>query len=115
MPRRRGTRTQSFGSRGRESHDSTPFYTSRLYAGPPREVPEYVENPVPEKVLDRILPKRSESMTDLPDCSIHLMVTLPPYFVGYETNEAYRRLAQARLAAEREAAAPERDGCGRRG
>lgn len=87
MPRRRGTRTQSFGSRGRESHDSTPFYASRLYAGLPRQVPEYVENPVPGDVLDRILPRSSESMEDLPDCSVHLMVTSPPYNVGKDYDE----------------------------
>jgi site-specific DNA-methyltransferase (adenine-specific) len=35
--RERGTKTSSFGTPGRISHDSTPFYTSKLYAGLPKE------------------------------------------------------------------------------
>ncbi|NOZ82677.1 MAG: site-specific DNA-methyltransferase [Euryarchaeota archaeon] len=82
--RRRST-TSRFGSPGRRSHDSTPFYSSRLYEGlPGQKEEEYVENPVPAEVLDRILCKSSESMEELPDCSVHLMVTSPPYNVGKE-------------------------------
>jgi site-specific DNA-methyltransferase (adenine-specific) len=36
-------------------------------------------NPVPEDRLDRIYPKSSEEMSELPDASVHLMVTSPPY------------------------------------
>lgn len=39
----------------------------------------YIETPVPPHLSDRILCTTSESMTDLPDNSIHLMVTSPPY------------------------------------
>ena len=39
----------------------------------------YKENPVPENIIDRILVASSEVMHQLPDASIHLMVTSPPY------------------------------------
>lgn len=45
------------------------------------------ENPVPEGVLDSILCKSSEWMMELPDRSVHLMVTSPPYNVGKEYDQ----------------------------
>ncbi|MFQ6127048.1 MAG: DNA-methyltransferase [Candidatus Heimdallarchaeota archaeon] len=84
----RGTRTSSFGSPGRIGHDSTPFYTSRLYEGLPKEQKvKYVENPIPPHFLDKIFCKSSEKMEELPDNSVHLMVTSPPYNVGKEYDE----------------------------
>ena len=86
--RKSGTKTSSFGSPGRINHDSTPFYTSRLYEGLPKEERvEYVENLVPSKFIDKIFCKSSEKMEELPDNSIHLMVTSPPYNVGKEYDE----------------------------
>ena len=48
---------------------------------------EYVENPV-GAALDKVLAKSSENMREVPDNSIHLMVTSPPYNVGkdYDRN-----------------------------
>lgn len=87
-PRRLGTKTSAFGSPGRINHDSTSFYTSRLYEGLPKEeIAKYVENPVPQEFLDKIFCKSSEKMDELPDHSIHLMVTSPPYNVGKEYDE----------------------------
>jgi len=86
---KRGTKTSSFGSPGRIGHDSTPFYTSRLYEGLPKEeTVNYVENPIPVEFLDKIFCKTSEQMEELPDNSVHLMVTSPPYNVGkdYDKN-----------------------------
>ena len=80
-----GTKTSTFGSPGRINHDSTKFYSSRLYEGLPKEcVSEYIENPIHQKFLDKIFCESSEQMKDLPDNSIHLMVTSPPYNVGKE-------------------------------
>ncbi len=80
---KKGTKTSAFGSPGRIGHDSTRFYGSRLYEGLPKEQKmKYEENPIPPKYLDRIFCKSSEQMTELPDCSVHLMVTSPPYNVG---------------------------------
>lgn len=85
---RRGTKTSSFGSPGRINHDSTPFYRSKLYEGLPEEDrTKYVENPIPLQFLDKIFCKSSEKMEELPDNSVHLMVTSPPYNVGKEYDE----------------------------
>lgn len=84
-PRRRGTATSRFGSPGRASHDSRGFYRSRLYEGLQKESTlSYRENPVPEEYLDRVFCKSSEAMAELPDSSVHLVVTSPPYNVGKE-------------------------------
>jgi len=84
-PRKKGTQTSSFGSPGRINHDSTLFYTSKLYEGLPREQKvKYVENLIPLQFLDKIFCKSSENMEELPDNSVHLMVTSPPYNVGKE-------------------------------
>jgi len=86
--RKNGTKTSAFGSPGRINHDSTPFYTSRLYEGLPKEEPvKYVENPIPPELIDKILCKSSEKMDELPDHSVHLMITSPPYNVGKEYDE----------------------------
>ena len=86
--RKRGTRTSSFGSPGRINHDSTPFYSSKLYESLPKEQEvRYIENPIPSKFLDKIFCKSSEMMDELPDNSVHLMVTSPPYNVGKEYDE----------------------------
>lgn len=86
--KRTGTKTSAFGSPGRVNHDSTPFYASKLYEGLPKEeITEYVENPIPSEFLDKIFCKSSEKMEEIPDNSIHLMVTSPPYNVGKEYDE----------------------------
>jgi len=95
MPKRKfseNTSTTSFGSPGREGHDASAFYETRLYADQPHpsstsqaESEAYVENPIPE--LDVIFNHSSEEMGELPDNSIHLMVTSPPYNVGKEYDE----------------------------
>lgn len=86
--RKRGTQTSAFGSPGRINHDSTPFYSSKLYEGLPTEQrTEYIEVPILPQFLDKIFCKTSENMEELPDNSIHLMVTSPPYNVGKEYDE----------------------------
>ncbi len=42
----------------------------------------YKENLIPADRIDRIVCKSSESMDELPDCSVHFMVTSPPYNCG---------------------------------
>jgi site-specific DNA-methyltransferase (adenine-specific) len=61
------------------------------------------ENAVPSEFLDRIVCKNSESMDELPDSCIHLVVTSPPYNVGktYDkdlTLDEYRRLLKKVLS-----------------
>jgi len=85
MTNRKSTKTSAFGSPGRAGHDSSAFYAGRLYDGQRQEQEAaYVENPLPAEALDRIFCKSAERMAELPDCSVHLMVTSPPYNVGKE-------------------------------
>jgi DNA modification methylase len=82
------TRTSSFGSPGRIAHDASAFYSGRLYDDQPQsEEKQGNEIPVPSELLDTILNASSEQMTGLPDNSMHLMVTSPPYNVGKEYDE----------------------------
>jgi DNA modification methylase len=85
---RRGTKTSAFGVAGRIGHDSSKFYSGKLYEGLlSRKNVEYVENPIDSSSLDHILCKSSEKMDDLPDNCIHLMVTSPPYNVGKQYDQ----------------------------
>jgi len=83
--KRNGTETSSFGTPGHINHDSTKFYKSRLYDGlcNGKKV-KYIENEIPKKNLNKIFCKSSEKMDELPDNSIHLMITSPPYNVSKE-------------------------------
>ncbi|BAI62288.1 putative DNA methylase [Methanocella paludicola SANAE] len=83
-----GTKTSSFGSSGRENHDSSIFYNSRLYSDYKIDKTiDFTEYAIPSNNLDKIFCKSSEHMEELPDNSVHLMVTSPPYNVGKEYDE----------------------------
>ena len=86
--KRSGTETSSFGTPGRVNHDSTKFYKSRLYEGlrDTKKV-RYIENKIPAKNVNKIFCKSSEKMDELPDNSVHLMVTSPPYNVSKEYDD----------------------------
>ncbi|MEW5938809.1 MAG: site-specific DNA-methyltransferase [Chloroflexota bacterium] len=85
---RKSTKTSSFGSPGRAGHDASAFYSARLYEGQPQEQETaYHENPIPAETLDTIIHASAEQMTALPDASVHLMVTSPPYNVGKDYDE----------------------------
>jgi site-specific DNA-methyltransferase (adenine-specific) len=99
MRKKRGTKTSSFGVSKRESHDSTPFYSQKIYSElrvEKKEI-EYIENKIPEDVIDKVHCLDSRDMSILPDSSIHLMVTSPPYVAAKEydkdwTLSEYRKL-----------------------
>jgi len=81
--RTRGTKTNSFGSKGRSSHDSSSFYSGKIYDDiPNEESKEYRENSINNKYLNTIFCKSSEKMDEIPDNSVHLVITSPPYNVG---------------------------------
>jgi DNA modification methylase len=83
-----GTSTSSFGSPGRESHDATAFYNSKLYDDLPKEgASQYFENQIPTETLNKIICASAEDMEQLPNHSVHLMVTSPPYNVGKEYDQ----------------------------
>ncbi len=96
--RKKGTETSAFGSPGRIGHNSTKFYNSRLYDGQIVKPPaRYIENTIELPVLNKIFCKTSEEMNEIPDYSVHLMVTSPPYNVTKEydkdfTLDEYREL-----------------------
>jgi site-specific DNA-methyltransferase (adenine-specific) len=48
---------------------------------------DYIENQIGENCLNKIHCRSSEHMAELPDCSVHLMVTSPPYNVGKEYDQ----------------------------
>lgn len=85
------TRTSDFGVSGRVCHDSSPFYSRKIYEElqlPKPSPEELVENPVPNDFLDKIiLGDAREVLKKLPNNCIHLMVTSPPYNVGKEYDE----------------------------
>jgi site-specific DNA-methyltransferase (adenine-specific) len=98
------TKTSDFGVSKRESHDSTKFYSRRLYDDSRDDTSEPgVENAVPPGCVDQVLCKSSEKMEELPDSSMHLAVTSPPYNVGktYDqdlTLAEYRQLLKSVFA-----------------
>lgn len=79
------TKTSSFGVSKRESHDSSTFYSRKLYEGfkVPKFV-EYKENKISEDVINKVHCLDSRDLSILPDSSVHLMITSPPYAVGKE-------------------------------
>jgi modification methylase len=80
---KKGSKTSSFGTSPRINHDSSSYYDSRLYAELPTNRPGEVlaDNPFPPEYLDKILLGSSEKMQEIPENSLHLMVTSPPYNV----------------------------------
>ena len=86
MPKK--TKTSSFGSPGRIGHDASKFYGARLYADQPQERgTPYAETRVPPDKLNHIFNSSAERMAELPDSSVHLMVTSPPYNVGKDYDD----------------------------
>jgi site-specific DNA-methyltransferase (adenine-specific) len=85
---RRGTQTSDFGTSGRINHDSSKFYNSRLYASLKSDKKlSKEENPLPVEYVNKVIFGSSENMAALPDNSIHLMITSPPYNVSKEYDE----------------------------
>jgi modification methylase len=83
----KNTKTSKFGISKRENHNSSSFYKRRLYdtsrgEGRKGRNETSTENQVPTQYLDNILCKSSENMNELPDSSVHLAITSPPYNVG---------------------------------
>ncbi len=101
---RQGTQTSAFGTQGKINHNSSEFYKGKLYADQvPPEPETWIENPIPPENLDQLYCASSEKMSEIPDSSIHLMVTSPPYNAKKEYDddlslEEYRELLRAVFA-----------------
>ena len=85
------THTQSFGSSGRQGHNSSLFYNSKLYNNlnfkEDRQNDNHKEGLIPKEVVNQIFLKSSTKMSELPDNTIHLMITSPPYNVSKDYDE----------------------------
>jgi site-specific DNA-methyltransferase (adenine-specific) len=87
---RKGTRTSSFGTNGRINHDASRFYNSRLYQElevKKHTSPTHKVSHFPADLENRFLLATSEDMSLIPDNSVHLMITSPPYNASKEYDE----------------------------
>ncbi|MEM2982851.1 MAG: site-specific DNA-methyltransferase [Candidatus Bathyarchaeia archaeon] len=89
--RKSGTKTSSFGVKGREAHDSSIFYSRKLYGEcklPKPSHEDLIERSIPNELLDQVLlGDAREILKKFPSNCMHLMVTSPPYNVGKEYDE----------------------------
>ncbi len=82
---KKGTETSAFGTNGRINHDSSRFYNSKLYSTlKTKEIEDKAERKLPEELINKFILGSAENMQELPDNSIHLMITSPPYNVSKE-------------------------------
>jgi DNA modification methylase len=88
MKRPKGTQTSAFGTNGRINHDSSKFYNSKLYSElGDKKILDKTENDFPNDLENKIILGSAENMKELPDNSVHLMITSPPYNVSKEYDE----------------------------
>jgi len=91
-----------FGVRSREGHNSAAFYRRRLYEKNPtrsdsadatgnkiakKKQSNQPSSPATSCPTNVLYHSDSRNMTQLPDKSVHLMITSPPYNVGKEYDE----------------------------
>lgn len=82
------TETSAFGVSARIGHNSDKFYKSNLYSGITLVEEDPIEdNIIPSNYLNKIFTHSSEVMTELPNNSVHLMITSPPYNVTKEYDQ----------------------------
>lgn len=82
-PNKRGTATSNFGVGRRENHDASAFY--ERFTVPALSTDDTI-NPAP--MADDIWVHDARQMPELPDSSVALVVTSPPYFAGKAYEEA---------------------------
>ncbi|MCB2179553.1 site-specific DNA-methyltransferase [bacterium] len=88
-----GTQTSDFGVSKREAHDSTQFYGSRLYQDDalPGELSQEeltkIDVPEPGDWVDQLYCQSAEQMSQVPDNSVGLVVTSPPYNVSKQYDQ----------------------------
>jgi type II restriction modification system, methylation subunit len=88
MKKQNGTQTSTFGTSGRINHDSTKFYDSKLYKElEEKKVLDKNENIFPDYLENTIILGSSENMSSIPNNSVHLMITSPPYNVSKEYDD----------------------------
>jgi site-specific DNA-methyltransferase (adenine-specific) len=80
---RRSTSTSAFGVSKRESHDASGFY--RRFTPPVLSSDASV---AADRAFDKLIVGDARRMQEVPDSSVALVVTSPPYFAGKEYEEA---------------------------
>lgn len=89
----KGSKTSKFGTTSRVNHDSSDYYNSKLYSELSdnghngNRSKSVADNPFPVEYENKIILGTSEDMKEIPDNSLHLMVTSPPYNVSKEYDE----------------------------
>jgi DNA modification methylase len=89
---KKGSKTSKFGTTSRVNHDSSDYYNSKLYSelsddGNGNSSKPITDNLFPVEYENKIILGTSENMKEIPDNSLHLMVTSPPYNVSKEYDE----------------------------
>ena len=82
------TSTKSFGSSKKETHDSSYFYDSKLFDT--HKIVQHksiIQNEISKEVLNKVHNKDSKNIDFIPDDSIHLIITSPPYNNSKEYDE----------------------------
>lgn len=80
------TSTASFGAGKREGHDASDFYARRMTQRSSEGDLGLVVDP-PSSIIDQLFCQSSESMHQIPDNCVALMVTSPPYNVGKDYDD----------------------------
>jgi len=86
------TKTSTFGTGKREGHDSSAYYKRKMHKGifgeplPDKELKKIVTSP-PGDWSNQVYNQSSESMNQIPDNSIGLAFTSPPYNVGKDYDD----------------------------
>src|SRR5690349_429281 len=81
------TSTSNFGVSRRESHDASGFY--RRFEAPELDTDNHVATPAP--ITEPFVCGDARHMRTIPDGSVALVVTSPPYFAGKQYEEELER------------------------
>jgi site-specific DNA-methyltransferase (adenine-specific) len=83
------TQTSSFGTSGRINHNSDKFYNTKLYKELNQNNVRTItpNNSFPQEIVNTIICSSSVKMLEIPDNSVDLMITSPPYNVAKEYDE----------------------------
>ncbi len=89
---KKGSKTTRFGTTSRVNHDSSDYYNSKLYSelsdnGNGNGAKPADDNLFPIEYENKVILGTSENMKEIPDNSLHLMITSPPYNVSKEYDE----------------------------
>ncbi len=80
---KRSTSTSAFGVSKRESHDASGFYSR--FTSPALSADSEL---AAHRALDKLIVGDARRMDEVPDSSVALVVTSPPYFAGKEYEES---------------------------